>query len=92
MSAASVAGVLGELGREVGEVDVAVVVAGDHDHAACRPSPRDAALVPWARRRDEAHVALGVAAAAVVGADGEQPGQLALASRRWAAATRRRSR
>ena len=38
-----------------------------------------AALVPCAHRRDQAHVARGLAAVAVVRADGQQAGELALA-------------
>ena len=34
--------------------------------------------MPWARRRDQADVALVVAAGAVVAADGQQAGELAL--------------
>ena len=40
-----------------------------------------AAFVPWADARDQADVALGVAARAVVAADREQPGVLALRAR-----------
>ena len=39
---------LAGLGLEVGEVDVAAVVAGDDDDPVARPSPRDAGLVPCA--------------------------------------------
>ena len=77
MSAASRSAVLGGLGPEVVDVDVAAVVARDHDHAhAGHDRRRRVGAV--GRRRDQADVALLVAAAAVVGADGEQPGQLAL--------------
>ena len=62
---------------EVGDVDVAVFVAGDDDdfHAGERRRCRVGAV---RRLRDEADVALAVATAFVVGTDGEQPGVFAL--------------
>ena len=62
---------------EVGDVDVAVFVAGDDDdfHAGKRRRCRVGAV---RRLRDEADVALAVAAAFVVGADGKQTGVFAL--------------
>ena len=62
---------------EVGDVDVAVFVAGDDDdfHAGERRRCRVGAV---RRLRDEADVALAVAAAFVVGADGKQTGVFAL--------------
>ena len=65
---------------EVVEVDVAVVVARDDDDVdAGHDRARRVGAVR--RRRDEAHGALEVAAAAVVRADREQPRVLALRAR-----------
>ena len=70
-------GVLVDLGVQVGDVDVAGLVAGDDDdpHAG-----HDGAGGVGAVRgaRDQADVALLVAAGVVVAADGQQPGELAL--------------
>ena len=70
-------GVLRGLRLEVVEVDVAVVVARDDDdaHAGHRGRRRVGAV---RRRRDQAHVALGLAARRVVAADREQARVLAL--------------
>ena len=91
ISAASRPRVLGELGPQVVEVDVAGVVAGDDDHPHAGHH-RGRGVGAVGRRRDEAHVAADVAAAAVVLADGEQPGQLALAAGVGLERARRRSR
>jgi hypothetical protein len=65
------------LGLQVGEVDVAVLVAlGDHDlHAHHLRRGRVGAVRAL---RDQADVALRLAAAGVPGADGQQTGVLAL--------------
>ena len=66
-----------DLAVEVGQVDVAVVVAGHHDHP--HAGHHGAGRVGAVRaRRDQAHVAVGVATGPVVAADRQQPGQLAL--------------
>jgi hypothetical protein len=77
MIAASRFGVLRALGLQVGEVDVAVRVAlGDHDlHAHHLRRGRVGAVRAL---RDQADVALRLAAAGVPGADGQQTGVLAL--------------
>ena len=72
-------GVGGQLGVEIVEVDVAVRVAR-HDDDAQAGHHRARRIRTVGRRRDEAHVAPGVAPAAVIGADREQPGELALAA------------
>ena len=69
--------VLVGLGPEVAEVDVAPVVAG-HDHDPHAGHDRGGGVGAVRRGGDQAHVALVVAAAAVVRPDGQQPGQLAL--------------
>ena len=66
-----------DLGVEVVEVDVAVVVAGDHDDAHAGHH-RAGGVGAVRAGRDQADVALGLAARAVVGADREQAGELAL--------------
>ena len=72
-----VLGVLGELRAQVAEVDVAELVARHHDHAhAGHDGARGVGAV--GARRDQADVALNVAALAVVPADREQPGELSL--------------
>ena len=69
--------VLRGLGLEVGEVDVAVVVARDHHDA--HPGHRGRRRVGAVRRRgDQAHVARVLAARRVVAPDRQQPGVLAL--------------
>jgi len=65
------------LGLEVGEIDVAVVVAGDDDHAVAGHHRRGGVRAVG-RRRDEADVAVSLPAALVKGADDEQSGVLAL--------------
>ena len=70
-------GVLGGLGAQIVEVDVAAVVALDH-HDAQAGHRRAGGVGSVSRRRDQAHVAFGVAAVVVVGPDGEQSGELAL--------------
>ena len=72
-------GVRGDLRAQVVEVDVAELVAGDDDdlHAGQHGRGRVRAV---GARRDEAHGALGLAVRAVVAADGEEPGELALAA------------
>ena len=72
-----VGGVGGELGPQVVEVDVAVVVAC-HDHDLHAGHGRGGGVGAVGRGRDEADVAAVVAAAAVVGPDGQQAGELAL--------------
>ena len=65
------------LGLEVGDVDVAVGVASHHDHAhAGHVRRRRVGAVRGAR--DQAHVAMALAAAGVPGADRQQAGVLAL--------------
>ena len=77
MIAASASAVRVDLAVQVGEVDVAVGVAGDHDHP--HAGHHRAGRVGAVRAgRDQADVAAGVAVGAVVGADGQQAGQLAL--------------
>ena len=67
------------LGPQVVEVDVALGVARHHDHL--EPGHHRAGGVGAVRARgDEADRPRLVAPAAVVGADGQQPGQLALAA------------
>ena len=68
------------LGTEVRNVDVAARVGADDDdsHAAHLRRRRIGAV---RRRRNETHVAVYVAAAAVIGADGEQSGVFALGAR-----------
>ena len=70
-------GVLVDLGVQVGDVDVAGLVAGDDDdpHAG---HDRAGGVRAVRRARDQADVALLVAAGAVVAADGQQAGELAL--------------
>ena len=72
-----VGGVGGELGPQVVEVDVAVVVARHH-HDLHADHRRAGGVGAVGRGGDEAHVAAVVAPAAVVGPDGEQTGELAL--------------
>ena len=86
-----VVGVLGDLGAQVVEVDVAELVAGDHDdlHAG---QHRARGVRAVRARRDQADGAVLVAARAVVAADREQPGELALASGVRLQRDRRRSR
>ena len=72
-------GVLFELGVEVVEVDVAVVVAG-HDHDPHPGHGGAGGVGAVGRCGDEAEVAPVVATAAVPGPDGEQSGELALRS------------
>ena len=77
MIAASCVAVRVDLRAQVVEVDVAVVVAGDDDHAhAGHHGARGVGAVRG--RRDQADVAARVAARAVVGADRQQAGELAL--------------
>ncbi len=68
-----------ELGREVGEIDVALVVAGNHDHLHAGEDGRGGVRAVG-RRRDQTDVAVVVATAVVVGPDREEAGVLALAS------------
>ena len=71
--------VLRELGLEVVEIDVALVVAGHHHHV--EPGHHRARGVGAVRRlRDEAHPPLGLAARLEVATDHEQAGELALRS------------
>ncbi|ENO95722.1 putative metal-dependent RNase [Thauera phenylacetica B4P] len=70
-------GVLRRLGLEVGDVDVAVGVAGDHHHAHAG-HVRRGRVGAVRRARDQAHVAVTFAAAGVPGADRQQAGVLAL--------------
>ena len=70
-------GVLVDLGAQVGEVDVAVLVAG-HDDDPHAGHDRAGGVGAVRRARDQADVALVVAARAVVAADGQQAGELAL--------------
>jgi len=69
--------VLSRLGPQIGDVDVAALVAGDdhHLHAAHRRTRRVGAVC---RLRNQTDVALFLAARAVVGADHQQAGVLAL--------------
>ena len=78
MMAARRFAVLLALGPQVLEVDRAVVEGRDHHdpHAGHHGGRRVRAV---RARRDQAHVALGLAARLVVGPDGQQSGQLALA-------------
>ena len=69
-----------DLGAKVVEVDVAVVVAG-HDDDVEAGHDRARRVRAVRRRRDEAHDAVVVTAAAVVRADGQQPGVLTLRTR-----------
>ena len=64
--------------RQVGFVDVAMVVASDDDHVEAGHHGAGGVGAVGARR-DQADRALCVATAAVVGTDREQPGELALA-------------
>ena len=67
------------LGAQVGEVDVAIVVAGDHLHR--HPGHHGARRVGAMRRaRDQADVAPLLAAALVIAADHQEPGVLPLAA------------
>ena len=69
--------VLGRLGAQVGEIDVALLV-GLHDHHL-HPGHHGAGGVGAVRRqRNEAGDPLGVAPRAMIGADDEQSGELAL--------------
>ena len=69
----------GSLCLEVGKVDVALRVAAHDDHL--QAGHHGAGRVGAVRaRRDQAHVPARVAAAAVVGADRQQAGELALAA------------
>ena len=70
-------GVRRDLGVEVDQVDVAVGVAGHHDHPHAGHH-RAGGVGAVRRLRDQAHVAPVVAARAVVGPDRQQAGQLAL--------------
>ena len=72
-----VGAVLLDLGAQVVDVDVAVVVAGHH-HDAHAGHHRGRRVGAVRGARDEAHVAGGLAARRVVAADREEPGQLAL--------------
>ena len=72
-----VGAVLDDLGLEVGHVDVAVVIAGHHDHAHAGHDGRGG-VGAVGRRRDQADVAGGLAPVGVVATDREQAGQLAL--------------
>ena len=66
-----------QLGRQVAEVDGAVGAALDHRHA--QPGQHGAGRVGAVRRlRDQADVAVVLAARRMVGPDGEQAGQFAL--------------
>ncbi len=69
--------VLARLGGEIGEIDVAAVVAGD-DHDAVAGHHRRRRVGAVRRRRDQADVAVPLAAALVKGADDEQAGVLPL--------------
>ncbi len=68
---------LRDLRAQVVDVDVALVVAGDDDDAHAGHD-RAGGVRPVGAARDEADVAPGVAVRPVVGADREQPGELAL--------------
>ena len=68
------------LGAKVGEIDVALVVAGD-DYDPHAGHMRGRGVGPVRRRGDQADVAMGFAAARVVRADDEQARVLALRSR-----------
>ena len=72
-----VVGVLGDLGAQVGQVDVARLVAR-HDHHAHAGHHRAGGVGAVRRRRDQAHVAGALAVGEVVAADGQQAGELAL--------------
>ena len=69
--------VLRRLRGQIGEVDVAAVVAGD-DHDAVAGHHRRRGVGAVRGRRDQADVAVPLAAALVVGADDQQAGVLAL--------------
>ncbi len=68
---------LGDLGAQVGQVDVARLVAR-HDHHAHAGHHRAGGVGAVRRRRDQAHVAGALAVGEVVAADGQQAGELAL--------------
>ena len=74
------AGVLRDLGAQVVDVDVALVVAGDDDDAHAGHD-RAGGVGPVGTAGDEADVARGVAVRPVIGADREKPGELPLRSR-----------
>ena len=91
MIAASAVPVLLDLPVQVGQVDVAVVVAGHHDHPHARPSPRwprwcRARWTGSGRRRGAPRPARG----GTRGSPAARPAHPA--SRRWAARSPRRSR
>ena len=77
MSAAKPVGVLLGLGAQVGEIDVAVVVAAHHDdiHAGHMRRRRIGAVRGGGNQADGA---MALAAAAMIGADGQQSGVFAL--------------
>ena len=66
-----------ELGLEVGDLDVASLVAGHHHHVDAGHG-RAGGVGAVGRGRDQADPAMVVASAGVVGLDGQQAGQLAL--------------
>ncbi len=65
------------LGLEIGQVDVAVGVAGHHHHVQAGHG-RAGRVGPVGRGRDQADPPVLLAAAGVVGLDGQQAGQLTL--------------
>ena len=67
------------LGAQVGEIDIAVVVAGDHLHR--HPGHHGARRVgAVGGARDQANLPPALAAALVIAADHQEPGVLTLAA------------
>ena len=71
-------GVLGDLGLQVVEVDLALLAAGLDDDDAHAGHHRRGGVGAVRARRDQADVAVRVAVGAVVVVDRQQPGELAL--------------
>ena len=71
---------LGRLAFQVGEVDVAVGIASDH-HDAQPGEMRGSRVGAMCRARDQADVAMGLAARSVIRADCEQAGKFTLRAR-----------
>ena len=67
------------LGAQVGEIDVAVLVAGDHLHR--HPGHHGARRIgAMGGARDQANLPPALAAALVIAADHQEPGVLSLAA------------
>ena len=67
---------------QVGDIDIAVVVAG-YQHNLHADHLRAGGISPMRRRRNEADIALRVAAAQVIFANREEAGVFALRTRIW---------